>query len=158
MKQVAKVCLAFLLITSLMFGQSSTGTRASTKKATAKANPVTTRLEQMEKAIEAQQDAQAAAAKSVPADQFDAVKKDVADLKDNSSGVALTLQETQKKIKEATESPLAIHYKGITITPGGFLAGETVYRNRALGADINTQLNGVNMPGAGQNRVSEFFG
>jgi hypothetical protein len=177
-----------------MFGQGSTGTRASTKKATAKANPVTTRLEQMEKAIsaqqqqiqqlqdqlkgrdsqvqqlqqqltqtqaavsQAQQDAQAAAAKSVPTDQFDAVKKDVADLKDNSSGVALTLQETQKKIKEATESPLAIHYKGITITPGGFLAGETVYRNRALAADINTPLNSVNMPGAGQNRTSEFFG
>jgi hypothetical protein len=195
MRQVAKVCLAFLLITAQVFGQSSTGTPASTKKKTAaKANPVTAKLEQMEKAIEAQQqqiqqlqeqlkgrdsqvqqlqqqltqtqatvsqtqqEVQAAAAKSVAPEQLDAVKKDVADLKDNSAGAALSLQETQKKIKEATESPMAIHYKGITITPGGFLAAETVYRNRALGADINTQLNGVNMPGAGQNRVSEFFG
>ena len=195
MRQVAKVCLAFLLITAQVFGQSSTGTPASTKKKTAaKPNPVTARLEQMEKALEAQQqqiqqlqdqlkgrdsqvqqlqqqltqtqatvsqtqqDVQAAAAKSVAPEQLDAVKKDVADLKDNSAGAALTLQETQKKIKEATESPMAIHYKGITITPGGFLAAETVYRNRGMGADINTQLNGVNMPGAGQNRVSEFFG
>lgn len=194
MRQVGKVCLAFLLITTLMFGQSSTGTRASTKKATAKPNPVTTRLEQMEKSIEAQQqqiqqlqdqlkgrdsqvqqlqqqltqtqasvsqteqEVQAAQAKTVPVDQFDAVKKDVTDLKDNSTNAALTLQETQKKIKEATESPAAIHFKGITITPGGFLAAEAVYRTRALGADVNTQLNGVNMPGAGQNAVSEFFG
>jgi len=192
MRQVAKVCLALLLIPGVMFCQSSTGTRASTKKAT-KANPVATKLDELQKAIEAQQqqiqqlqdelkgrdsqvqqlqqqltqtqatvsqtqqDLQAATTKSVPADQFDSVKKDVADLKDNSSGVALSLQDTQKKIKEATESPSAIHYKGITITPGGFLAAETVYRSHAMGADINTQLNGVNMPGAGQNGVSEFF-
>lgn len=194
MRQVLKVCLAFLLITSQVFGQSSTGTPASTKTKTAKGSAVTTRLEQMEKAIEAQQqqiqqlqdqlkgrdsqvqqlqqqltqtqasvaqaeqDAQAAAAKSVAPEQLDAVKKDVSDLKDNSANAALSLQETQKKFRDATESPLAIHYKGITVTPGGFLAAETVYRNRALGADINTPLNSVNMPGAGQNRVSEFFG
>ena len=53
---------------------------------------------------------------------------------------------------------MAIHFKGITITPGGFLAGETVYRNRALGADINTPFNSVNMPGSGQNDISEFYG
>jgi len=36
------------------------------------------------------------------------------------------------------ETPAAIHFKGITITPGGFLAAETVFRNKAMGADINT--------------------
>jgi len=56
------------------------------------------------------------------------------------------------------ESPLAIHFKGVTLTPGGFLAAESVYRNRALGSDINTPFNSVNMPGAGQNQLSEFFG
>ncbi len=193
MRQVAKVCLAFLLITSQVFGQSSTGTRASTKKQTTKASSVAVRLEQMEKAIEAQQqqiqqlqdqlkgrdsqvqqlqqqltqtqasanqaeqDAQAAAAKGVAPEQLDAVKKDVADLKDNSTNAALALQETQKQFKEAG-SPLAIHYKGITITPGGFLAAESVYRTRGLGADINTPFNGLQMPGSAQNAVSEFFG
>ncbi len=178
MRQVLKVCLAFLLITAQVFGQSPTGTPASTKKkAAAKTSAVNTRLEQMEKAIEAQQqqiqqlqdqlkgrdsqvqqlqqqltqtqasvaqaqqETQAVAAKSVAPEQLDAVKKDVADLKDNSAAAALSLQETQKKFKDATESPMALHYKGITITPGGFLAAETVYRNRALGADINTPLN-----------------
>ncbi len=90
-----------------------------------------------------------------------ALKSDVTDLKSNATNTAMTLQETQKNIKEAKEaieSPMAIHYKGITITPGGFLAAESVYRNRALGADINTPFNSVNMPGAGQNDISEFFG
>src|SRR5664279_5274178 len=47
------------------------------------------------------------------------------------------LQETQKRIA-GLESPLAIHYKGVTLTPGGFLAAETVWRAHALTADINT--------------------
>jgi hypothetical protein len=86
-----------------------------------------------------------------------ALKSDVTDLKTSATNSALNLQETQKRIGEL-ESPLAIHFKGITITPGGFMAAESVYRNRALGADINTPLNSVNMPGSGQNAISEFFG
>jgi hypothetical protein len=87
-----------------------------------------------------------------------ALKSDVTDLRTTATNNAMTLQETQKSIKDALESPLAIHFKGITLTPGGFLAGETVYRNRALGSDINTPFNSVNFPGSGQNAVSEFFG
>ncbi len=87
-----------------------------------------------------------------------ALKSDVADLRTSNANVAVGLQEAQKAAKEQVESPIAIRFKGITITPGGFLAGESVYRNRALGADINTPFNSVNMPGAGQNAVSEFFG
>jgi len=87
-----------------------------------------------------------------------ALKSDVTDLKTSATNAALTLQETQKSVKDAMESPLAIHFKGITITPGGFLAAESVYRNRALGADINTPFNSVSMPGSGANAVSEFYG
>lgn len=86
-----------------------------------------------------------------------ALKSDVSDLKTGATNSALNLQETQKRIGEL-ESPLAIHFKGITITPGGFLAAESVYRNRALGSDINTPFNSVNFPGAGQNGLSEFYG
>ena len=85
-----------------------------------------------------------------------ALKSDVTDLKTSATNSALTLQETQKSIKEM-DSPLAIHYKGLTITPGGFLAGESYYRNRALGAEA-TPFNSVNMPGSGQNKISEFYG
>jgi len=86
-----------------------------------------------------------------------ALKSDVTDLKTNATNAATTLQETQKRMGDL-ESPLAIHFKGVTLTPGGFLAAESVYRNRALGSDINTPFNSVNMPGAGQNQLSEFFG
>jgi hypothetical protein len=86
------------------------------------------------------------------------LKSDVTDLKTNVNNTALTLQETQKNVHEAMESPMALHYKGITITPGGFLAAEFVRRSRALGADINTPFNSLTMPGASASNISEFFG
>jgi len=87
-----------------------------------------------------------------------ALKSDVADLKNTATNTALSLQETQKNVKDAIESPLALHYKGITITPGGFLAAETVRRSRALASDVNTPFNSITMPGASQSTMSEFFG
>jgi hypothetical protein len=85
------------------------------------------------------------------------VKTDVTDLKQNATNAALSLQETQKNVKDALESPLAIHYKGVTITPGGFLAAETVWRSHGLGADINTPFNSIPFDGAAQSHMSEFF-
>jgi hypothetical protein len=109
-------------------------------------------------AAQAQSKADTVAAQSTEQEQtVMALKSDVTDLKTGATNSALNLQETQKRIGEI-ESPLAIHYKGITITPGGFLAAESVYRNRALASDINTPFNSINFPGAGQNAVSEFYG
>ena len=121
------------------------------------------KLDQSETAVTHAQ-AKADSASSQTAEQGKTVatlSDDVTDLKQNTTNMAQTFQDTQKLVKgekEEIESPLAIHFKGVTLTPGGFLAGESVYRNRALGADINTPFNSVNMPGAGQNAVSEFFG
>jgi hypothetical protein len=58
----------------------------------------------------------------------------------------------------AAESPLALRYKGITITPGGYLAAETVWRQRGLGADINTPFNGIPFPASPGSNISEFYG
>jgi multidrug efflux pump subunit AcrA (membrane-fusion protein) len=105
--------------------------------------------------------AKAAAAQAEAAQQEQAVgelKNDVSDLKTNVNNAAASIQETQKTIHEEIESPLAIHYKGITITPGGFLAAETVRRSRALASDVNTPFNSLTMPGASQSDMSEFFG
>jgi len=87
--------------------------------------------------------------------QVGELKTDMVDVKANLLNTATTLQETQKSI---AEPPTALHFKGITITPGGFLAAETVWRERALGADINTPFNSLTMPGASQSSMSEFFG
>jgi len=88
-------------------------------------------------------------------DTVTALKSDVTDLKSGMANTVMTLQETQKNISDA---PTAIHVKGITITPGGFLAAEFVRRSRALAADINTPFNSVTMPGASASKISEFFG
>src|SRR5579872_3089425 len=110
-------------------------------------------------ASQAAQKADAAVTQNVQQQQdVAAVRTDVTDLKQNATNAALSLQETQKNIESSLESPLAIHYKGINITPGGFLAAETVWRQHALGADINTPFNSVPFPGAAQSNLSEFFG
>jgi hypothetical protein len=54
------------------------------------------------------------------------------------------------------ENPIAIHYKGISLTPGGFLAAETVFRNKAMSADINTPFNNVPFAGNPGGQTTEF--
>ena len=101
--------------------------------------------------------AKADAAQSTASQQQQSVtelKSDVTDLKTNMANTVTTLQETQKTI---SEPPTVIHFKGVTLTPGGFLAAETVRRSRALASDINTPFNQVTMPGASQSAISEFF-
>jgi hypothetical protein len=105
--------------------------------------------------------AQAAAAQAAASQQQQAVgqlKSDVADLKTNVTNTAITVQETQKTVTTALESPAALHYKGITLTPGGFAAAEFIRRSRGLAEDVATPFNSLTMPGASQNTMSEFFG
>ena len=51
-----------------------------------------------------------------------------------------------------------LHYKGITLTPGGFVAGETVYRTKATGGDIPTAFSSIPYEGADAYSLSEFYG
>jgi hypothetical protein len=118
------------------------------------------RLDQVQagtKQVESKADA-AVAQSAEQAQTVTALKSDVTDLKANVTSTALSLQETQKNVESSLESPIAIHYKGVTITPGGFLAGETVWRQHALGGDINTPFNSIPFAGAAQSHVAEFFG
>src|ERR1700693_2695273 len=108
-------------------------------------------------AAQAGQKADAAASQASEQQQaVVAVRSDVSDLKLNVTNTALTLQETQKNLL-GLESPLALHYKGITITPGGFLAAETVWRRGATGSDVNTPFNSIPFPGSSQSHLSEFY-
>ncbi|HKU26827.1 MAG TPA: hypothetical protein VJQ54_15245, partial [Candidatus Sulfotelmatobacter sp.] len=83
------------------------------------------------------------------------IKNDVADLKTNNLNTATTMQEMQKNVKSAIESPAAIHYKGITITPGGFIAAETVTRQRGMASSINTPFNSIPYPGNALAHINE---
>jgi hypothetical protein len=84
---------------------------------------------------------------------------EVAKLQVSNSGLDTQVQQVQKSMLEnqkAIEEPTAIRYKGVTITPGGFLAGETVWRQRTLNSDMYTNWNGQPYPGSAQAYTSEF--
>ena len=109
-------------------------------------------------ATQAQTKADTVAAQSAEEQQtVMALKSDVTDLKTGATSSALNLQETQKRIG-AIESPLAIRFKGVTLTPGGYLDATFIRRSRALADDAATPLNSVQMPGAAQGTMAEFFG
>jgi len=79
----------------------------------------------------------------------------VSDLKASNEALKTTVAETAQEVKKE-EAPTAIHIKGITLTPGGFFAAESVWRQRAASADINTPFTGTPFPGNALSRTSEF--
>lgn len=113
-------------------------------------------------ATQAQQDEAANATKeggqiTANSEQIGGLQHNVSDLTTLTANTADALQDTQKRVSYL-EAPNSIAYKGVTITPGGFLAAETVWRSHATLGDINTQLNGIPFSAASQARLSEFYG
>ncbi len=82
----------------------------------------------------------------------------VKDLKLNQVNLITTVSDETTKLKKSVESPSTLHYKGITLTPGGFVAAETVYRTKATGGDIPTAFSSIPYEGADAYSLSEFFG
>jgi hypothetical protein len=128
---------------------------------------LTQQLQQNQQAWQQAQSAAADAASKAAAAQAEAsqqqqtvgeLKGDVADLKTNVNNNALSLQETQKNVNTALESPVALHFRGVTLTPGGYMAAEFIRRSRGLAEDVATPFNSLTLPGASQNSLSEFFG
>jgi hypothetical protein len=125
---------------------------------------------QLKQAQQAAADAQAAAARAQQAataetqavnDNQQAVttlQSTVTDLKANSVSLATTVSDETAKIKKEISSPASLHYKGITITPGGFTAGETVNRTKATGGDIPTAFSALPYEHADAYSLSEFYG
>ena len=81
-------------------------------------------------------------------DAVAALKSNVTDLQTTNAGLATTISANKVELTEKIESPLAIHYKGLTITPIGFFAFEGVDRQRAINSDINTPFNTTPFSGA----------
>jgi len=82
----------------------------------------------------------------------------VTDLKGNQASLATTVSEETSSIKKAIDSPNVLHYKGITLTPGGFAAAETIYRTKATGGDIPTAFSSLPYEGSDDYLLSEFYG
>jgi len=125
---------------------------------------------QLQKAQQAAADAQAAAARAEAAASAEnqavttnaaavsTLQTTVTDLKGNQASLAATVSDETASIKKSIENPSALHYKGITLTPGGFVAGETVYRTKATGGDIPTAFSALPYEGADAYSLSEFYG
>ena len=80
----------------------------------------------------------------------------VSDLKASNEVLKTTVAKEQADAKKADETgPATIKYKGINITPGGFMEAATTFRSRAIGADINTPLTGIPYPNSALSKVTE---
>ncbi len=117
--------------------QSAQGAEAAAASASAKADSLSTSL-------------------SANTEAVSTLNGTVTDLKTTSVGLAQTLSDTKKSINDATENPLALRYKGLTITPVAFFAFEGVWRARSINSDINTPFNATPYNGADQAHVSEL--
>ncbi len=85
-----------------------------------------------------------------------ALNTTVSDIKASNEVLKTAVAREQTEAKKASEEgPSTIRYKGINITPGGFIAAETVFRNRATSGDINTPFTGIPFPGNSLSKVSE---
>ncbi len=125
---------------------------------------------QLKQAQQAAADAQAAAAKAQQAasseeqavtDNAAAVttlQSTVTDMKNANASAVSSLSDDTAAIKKSIANPSSLHYKGITLTPGGYVAGETVYRTKATGGDNPTAFNALPYEHADAYTLSEFYG
>ena len=117
--------------------QAAVAAQATATEAAAKADNASSSLSQNTQAVSSLQGA-------------------VTDLKSNNVSLIQTVQDGQKQMKDAIDTPAVLRYKGVSITPVAFFAAESVYRTRSLNSDINTPFNTVPLPGAAQANTSEF--
>ena len=85
-----------------------------------------------------------------------ALNATVTDLKNTNAGLVETINNAKKDVAAAMESPAALRYKGIKVTPIGFFAFETVYRSHSINSDVNTPFNSTPFDNAAQAHVSEL--
>jgi hypothetical protein len=65
-----------------------------------------------------------------------------------------SLDSRMKKLEE----PMALHYKGLTLTPGGFLEATALVRTRNENADIANSYSAIPLNGTSNSKLSEFRG
>lgn len=102
------------------------------------------------------QQAQAAAQQAAAAqDAANSLNGQVSGLKTSTNNLVQTVQTTKKMVDDL-ESPLAMHYRGITIAPNGFLEGSMIWRQRAEGATTSSTYSGTPLNGVQNAGLSEF--
>jgi len=97
------------------------------------------------------------AASARNAEALNSLQTSFAGLKTTTATTVSTLQEEQKRVTEL-EHPTQIHFRGITITPGGFIEAAGIYRTHNENASVNSASGDYNIPLAGTTNafLSEF--
>jgi hypothetical protein len=102
-------------------------------------------LQQLKQAQSSAADEQAkvSAAQTSTAEQVQQAKTETDNVKQTLTTSVATVQQDQKKMAAAIENPEKIRYKGVTFTPGGFLAAESVFRNHTQQNDVLSVYNAI---------------
>ena len=79
----------------------------------------------------------------------------VTGLKADTASAALALQAARKSIADI-DHPTALHYKGIALSPGGFVTADTITRTRNENADVTSNFGAVPFTGVANSQLSEF--
>jgi hypothetical protein len=110
------------------------------------------------RAIEANVKASEAAATSAEVKTTtSALNSSVASLASSNAAAAANVPvATPGQATTEDKGPTTIRFKGVNITPHGFLAAETVNRNHATSGDIATAFNAIPYNGNSLAKVSEF--
>jgi uncharacterized coiled-coil protein SlyX len=66
--------------------------------------------------------------------------------------------QSQPGETKSSEEPTSFHYKGLTLTPGGFLEGTMLLRTRNENADIANNYSAIPLNGSSNAKLSEFRG
>src|SRR5262249_52637480 len=82
----------------------------------------------------------------------------VAELEAATRTTATTATTEAVRHAHTPEESNAFQYKGLSLTPGGFLEGTTLFRTRNENADIANSYSAVPLNGSSNARLSEFRG
>ncbi|MES2392984.1 MAG: hypothetical protein V4555_15165, partial [Acidobacteriota bacterium] len=66
------------------------------------------------------------------------------------------VEARQVKLETSMESPAALRYKGLTLTPGGYIAGVTAFRSEATGGGTITAFTAIPLDGSSLAHMTEF--
>ncbi len=104
----------------------------------------------------ADQDAASAQQASSAAQQAaNSLNSSVADLKSSTAAMNQSLMSVQKDVKDL-QNPLALHYKGVTVTPNGRFDAAAFWRQRSEGTTSTSSYSGTPLYGTAAAGLSEF--
>jgi hypothetical protein len=134
-------------------------TRLSAKDAQIEALQSVTQATQDKTATITTQLRAADAAAQQNATAVDGLRSSINDLRAEDTSLVSNVEQTQKTtedVKKSVDEPTALRYKGITIVPAGFLAAESIWRQRAMNADLYTNYNATPYMNSGEAHTSEW--